>query len=101
MTNIRSQKAAKRVALVQYAREDWDRWRETVDDRERFDQAYDEWHAEAQAMGRRLERAGLEIVWIPLAPDAIAEWCRSRNYPNNNEKRFQFAAERIGNVRVH
>jgi hypothetical protein len=93
-------KSAKRVALVRFRAADWPRWQATAADPERFAEPFEAWRAGAEAMARRLERAGLEVVWIDLDPDRIAAWCRSRGYANDNEKRFQYAAEQIGNVRI-
>jgi len=96
-----SPRSSKRVALPQYREDQWNRWLETVDDPQVFEPGFDRWQAGARAMAGRLERGGLEVIWIELDPDRITEWCKSRNYPNVNEKRFQFAAEQIGNVRIH
>ena len=52
-------------------------------------------------MARRLENARLEVVWIEADPDRMGEWCRARGCRNTNESRMQFAAEQIGNIRVH
>ena len=94
-------KSSKRVALVRYRPEDWERWRRSVDDPEVFQGPFEEWREKAEAMARRLEQARLEIVWIEVDPDRMTEWCRARGCLNVNERRMQFAAEQIGNVRIH
>ena len=94
-------KSSKRVALVRYRSEDWERWRRSVDDPEVFQGPFEEWWEKAEAMARRLEQARLEVVWIEVDPDRMTEWCRARGCRNVNERRMQFAAEQIGNVRIH
>lgn len=91
-------RSATRVALVRYRKEDWDRWRASVDDPELFTQPYEEWQRQAESRAERMRRANLEVVWIEEEPAAIASWCRERGYRNTNETRFQYAAEQIGNV---
>jgi hypothetical protein len=92
-------RSATRVALVRYRREDWTRWRETVDDPELFGCSYEAWLKEAEARAARMRKANLEVVWIEQEPEPIAAWCRERGLRNTNETRFQHAAEQIGNVR--
>ena len=101
MKEGRKAKSSNRVALVRYRLEDWERWRQSVDDPEAFQGPFEEWREKSDAMARRLENARLEIVWIEADPDRMAEWCRARGCRNIHERRMQFAAEQIGNVRVH
>ena len=101
MKEGRKAKSSKQVALVSYRHEDWERWRQSVDDPEVFQAPYEEWSEKSEAMARRLENARMEVVWIEADPDRMAEWCRVRGCRNVNERRMQFAAEQIGNVRIH
>jgi 3-hydroxyisobutyrate dehydrogenase-like beta-hydroxyacid dehydrogenase len=56
------------------------------------------WRGNAEAMAERLCRAGLEVVWITLEPEAFAAWCQARGYRNDGEARLRFAAEAVGNM---
>jgi len=94
-------RSSNKVGLVRYSKEDWNRWRETVDDRELFESSWESWVRTAEARAERLRRARLEVIWVDAEPDAMAEWCRARGYRNDSERRHQYAAEQIGNIRVH
>ena len=101
MGSPKSRKPPPRVALPRYREEHWERWLETVSDRDLFVAGFTEWQRSAEAMAERIRRSGFEVVWIDLDPKVIDSWCRSRGYSNTSEKRFQWAAEQIGNVRIH
>src|SRR5687767_12361703 len=90
---------AKQVGLVRYKKEDWERWRQSVDDGDLWEETFEEWQQKAEAMAARLRAAGLKIVWVDVAPDQISRWCEARGLKNNGEARSLFAAESIGNVR--
>ena len=94
-------KPPPRVALPRYRAEHWTRWLETASDRGLFAAGFTEWQRGAEAMAERIRRSGFEVVWIDLDPEVIDAWCRARGYSNTSEKRFQYAAEQIGNVRIH
>ena len=89
---------ANKVGLVRYRKEQWTRWLETVDDREKLEKTHEEWQRKAEAMADRLKRAGLQVIWVEVVPDEMARWCAARGYKNNAEARSLFAAESIGNI---
>ena len=90
--------SATKVGLVHYRKEQWGRWLEVVDDRETWQDTYEEWQREAEAAANRLRLAELEVVWVDLDPDLFSQWCKVRGYKNDAEARSRFAAEQIGNI---
>ena len=88
----------KRVGLANYRKEDWLRWLEVVDDTDQWEDTYEKWKSDVDAMADRLRRAGLELVWVDLEPDKFSEWCKACGYRNDGEARSRFAAEQIGNM---
>ena len=90
--------SAKQVGLARFRAEHWPRWLETVDDRENWEQTHAQWQQSAVAMAARMQRAGLEVIWVDLEPEVFAHWCRDRGLLNDAEARSRFAAERIGNL---
>ncbi len=88
----------KQVGVARYTKEHWPRWLEIVDDRDNWEDTFEEWERRAKDMVSRLRLAGLEVVWVDLEPDSFSRWCRSRGYRNDGEARSRFAAEKIGNI---
>ena len=94
----RPRNTATKVALASFRPEDWTKWLETVDDRERWEANHADWLRAATASAKRLEQAGLEVVWVQLEPETFRQWCLARGLRNNAEARSRFAAEQIGNL---
>lgn len=90
---------AREVGLVRYRPDEWNRWLETVGDRENWEETHAAWQRSAEAMAGRLQRAGLKVIWVDVTPDQMARWCESRGYKNDGEARSLYAAEWIGNIR--
>ena len=89
---------AKKVGVARYSKVHWARWLEIVDDRDNWEDRFEEWEAKANEMAARLQQAGLQIIWVDIEPESFSAWCESRGLSNDGEARSRFAAETIGNL---
>jgi len=90
--------SSKRVGLARYRKEQWQHWLESVDDRESWQETYEAWQQHTEEMAGRLQRAGLEVIFIDLDADQFTQWCKARGYQNDSEARSRYSAEQIGNI---
>jgi hypothetical protein len=66
------------IGLAWYSREDWQRLREIADDRDKLDDAYEDWERQALKMIRDLEAVRRRIRKVPINIEALIAWCAER-----------------------
>jgi hypothetical protein len=59
------------IGLAWYSREDWQRLREIADDRDKLDDAYEDWERQALKMIRDLEAVRRRIRKVPINIEAL------------------------------
>ena len=70
--------AMTQVGLAWYSREDWERPHEIADDRDKLDDAYEDWERQALKMIHDLEAVGRRIRKVPINIEALIAWCAER-----------------------
>jgi hypothetical protein len=70
--------AMTEIGLAWYSREDWQRLREIADDRDKLDDAYEDWERQALKMIRDLEAVRQRIRKVPINIEALIAWCAER-----------------------
>jgi hypothetical protein len=77
------------IALSWFRREDFARWRE-IDPN--FEPSYPRWLAKTREMIEALEKQGIGVVLVPIAPDAFVAWAKEHGKSTRTEARGEFAA---------
>ena len=70
--------ATARLGLAWYSREDGERLREIADDRDKLDDAYEDWERQALKLIHDLEAIGRRIQKVPINIETLIAWCRER-----------------------
>ena len=70
--------AEMQLGLAWYSREDWERLREIADDRDKLDDAYEDWERQALKMIHDLEAVGRRVRKVPINVEALIAWCAER-----------------------
>ena len=70
--------AMMQLGLAWYSREDWERLREIADDRDKLDDAYEDWERQALKMIHDLEVVGRRVRKVPINIEALIAWCAER-----------------------
>ena len=70
--------AEMQLGLAWYSREDWERLREIADDRDKLDDAYEDWERQALKMIHDLEAVGRRVRKVPINIEALIAWCAER-----------------------
>lgn len=66
------------LGLAWYSRQNWERLREIADDRDKLDDAYEDWERQALKMIHDLEAVGRRIRKVPINIEALIAWCAER-----------------------
>lgn len=85
--------SVRAVGIAWYRREDYERIRAIMDDRDKLPATFDEWLQAAEELERNLERAGHIVERVYIDPDAFAEWCRLRRLDIDSQARMRFSNE--------
>jgi len=70
--------AMMELGLAWYSRQNWERLREIADDRDKLDDAYEDWERQALKMIHDLEAVGRRIRKVPINIEALIAWCAER-----------------------
>lgn len=93
MTKRRALDDEVTVVLFCYSKEEWDLWRANVEDREMFEETWDEWWAVLQKKRREIAREGISARLVWVAYEEFAEHCRKTGAENDASARTRYAAE--------
>lgn len=70
-----------------------------AEDPDRYENSYDEWEAIASNTVVDLGKRGLELVKVPIHPEAFREWLQARGEKNNASSRAAYASEKVSDFR--
>lgn len=82
------------IALAYYKKEDWERFLESIDDRDSMHDTWEEWHESYIKLKRNLISQGFLVVDFVVNIDELINYCKIRGIRNNGKARSQFVAER-------
>ncbi|MCJ2012761.1 hypothetical protein [Methylobacterium sp. J-076] len=83
----------RRVGLPWYAPEDYDALRQSLADGSKLPVAYETWRNATDQMEREVQRSGVEVVRVPIVPNAFALWCEQNGRASDGAARSRYAAE--------
>ncbi|GJE14249.1 hypothetical protein [Methylobacterium longum] len=85
----------RRVGLPWYALENYPALRTSLDDGEKLPPLYDTWRIATEQMEREVQRSGVEVVRVPIEPNAFAAWCSRNGGQSDGAARARYAAEML------
>lgn len=88
----------RRVGLPWYAPEDYEALRQRLADGAKLPPAYETWRIATEQMEREVQRSGVEVIRIPIEPDAFAAWCTQDGSPSDSAARSRYAAEALAKL---
>jgi hypothetical protein len=83
----------RRVGLPWYDPENYDALRHGLADGAKLPPAYETWRLATEQMEREVQRSGVEVVRVPIAPDVFAAWCERNGIRSDAGARSRYAAE--------
>jgi hypothetical protein len=76
--------------MAYYREEDWERFLESIDDRDKVHDTWEEWHDEYLKAKTNIVLQGLKVTdWI-VDIDELQAYCKDRGFKNTGEARAQF-----------
>ena len=85
----------RRVGLPWYAPEHYEALRAGLADGARLPPAYETWRIATEQMEGVVRGSGVEVVRVPIEPEAFAAWCARDGSPSDGSARARYAAEAI------
>lgn len=84
-----------RVGLPWYAAEHYEALRQSLSDGDKLPVQYEVWRASTEQAEREVQRSGVEVVRVPIEPDAFAAWCEQAGLPADGTARVRYTAEAL------
>lgn len=85
----------RRVGLPWYAPAHYEALRQSLTDGGNLPEQYEAWRVSTEQVERVVQQSGVEVVRVPIEPDAFMAWCESAGLPANGATRAQYAAEAL------
>ena len=85
----------RRVGLPWYTLENYPALRTSLDDGAKLPALYDTWRIATEQMEREVQYSGVEVVRVPIEPNAFAAWCARNGEQSDSAARARYAAEML------
>jgi hypothetical protein len=82
-----------------YRREDYERFREIMEDGDRFPADFDEWEKAALKELSDVKREGITIEPVLINPDDLVVFCMEKRLSCGREARYKLAVARAAGIR--
>lgn len=83
------------VNLAYYKKEDWQRFLQVIDDRNRMHKTWNEWHDSFLETKRMLISQGLSVYQVTVNLDELISYCVLKGIKNDSKARSQFVSEKL------
>ena len=80
------------VGLPWYAPEHYEALRASLADGGKLPPEYETWRNATEQMEREVQRSGVEVMRVPIEPDAFGAWCEESGLPRDAAARARYAA---------
>jgi hypothetical protein len=80
------------IGVAWYRPEQWETLRNVSVDRDKLEETYAEWLAEAERMVKQLQQRGLRVIKVDVEISELMLWCESQRIPLDGEARSNYAA---------
>lgn len=84
-----------RVPLPWYSAEHYDTLRRSLSDGAKLPARYETWRVSTEQIEREVQRSGVEVVRVPIEPEAFKAWCERTGSTNDGAARSRYAAEAV------
>jgi hypothetical protein len=82
----------RRVGLPWYSLEHYQALRSSLADGAKLPPDYETWRIATEQMEREVQRSGVEVVRVPIEPDAFSAWCETAGLSRDAAARARYAA---------
>ncbi|GJE56951.1 hypothetical protein [Methylobacterium thuringiense] len=85
----------RRVGLPWYNPEHYEALRRSLSDGEKLPARYETWRVSTEQVEREVQRSGVEVVRVPIEPEAFKAWCECTGSTYDGAARSRYAAEAV------
>lgn len=82
----------RRVGLPWYEPQKYEALRASLADGVKLPPQHETWRIATEQMEREVQRSGVEVVRVPIEPQAFGAWCEQRGVPSDGAARARYAA---------
>lgn len=82
----------RRVGLPWYDLEQYEALRASLVDGSKLPPEYETWRIATEQMEREVQRSGVEVMRVPIEPEAFGTWCEASGLPRDAASRSRYAA---------
>jgi len=82
------------INLAYYKEEDWERFLESIDDKENMHDTWKDWHNVFLRIKKDLISHGFIVNDFVVEIDELQDYCKMRGIKNDGEARSQFVANK-------
>lgn len=80
--------------LAYYREEDWERFLNSIDDRDKMHDTWQEWHESYIKARNGLKAQGFKVRQIVIDIDELSKFCKDKGVKNTGQARSEFASRR-------
>ncbi|TXD83214.1 hypothetical protein ESY86_13565 [Subsaximicrobium wynnwilliamsii] len=84
----------KQVKLAYYMKKDWNRFLESIDDRDSMFDSWKEWHKAYQKTKKGLTEKGFIVTDFVMDVDELINYCKIRGIKNDGKARSGFVIKK-------
>ena len=83
------------IGVAWYRPEQWETLRNVSVDRDKLEEKYAEWLADAERVVKQLQQQGLRVIKVDVEISDLMLWCESQQIPLDAEARSNYAAFKV------
>lgn len=82
------------IKLAYYRKKDWERFINTIDDRESMHDTWNDWHKAYLEAKRDLIKQGFKVKEVEVDINELIIYCKVRGIKNDGDARSQFVTDK-------
>ena|SRR5215207_6568566 len=83
------------IGVAWYRPEQWETLRNASVDRDKLEETYAEWLADAERVVKQLQQQGLRVIKVEVEITDLLVWCGGQRIPLDGEARSNYAAFKV------
>jgi hypothetical protein len=95
MAKSKNNSSALVIGVAWYQPDQWEILRNVAVDRDKLEDTYAEWLADAERVVKQLQQNGLRVIKVDIEITDLMLWCENQRIPLDGEARSKYTAFRV------
>ena len=83
------------IGVAWYQPDQWETLQNVAVDRDKLEETYAEWLADAERVVKQLQQKGLRVIKVDIQVTDLMLWCENQRIPLDGEARSKYTAFRV------